>query len=52
MLLDVARAKGLELLEPGYPITPADLDAACDLGALTVEPGDVVLVRTGQAAHL
>ena len=52
LLLDVARAKGLELLEPGYPITPDDLDAACALGGLTVEPGDVVLVRTGQIAHL
>ena len=52
VLLDVARAKGLELLEPGYPITPDDLDAACALGGIDVEPGDVVLVRTGQAAHL
>ena len=52
VLLDVARARGLELLEPGYPITPEDLDAACALGRLTVEPGDVVLVRTGQTAHL
>ncbi|MBV8462732.1 MAG: cyclase family protein, partial [Acidimicrobiales bacterium] len=39
VLLDVARAKGLEVLEPGYPITPADLDAACELGNLEVEPG-------------
>ncbi len=46
------RAKGLELLEPGYPITPADLDAACALGKIDVEPGDVVLVRTGQIRHL
>jgi kynurenine formamidase len=52
VLLDVARAKGLELLEPGYPITADDLDAACALGGISVEPGDVVLVRTGQAAHL
>jgi kynurenine formamidase len=52
LLLDVARAKGLELLEPGYPITPDDLDAACSLGGIDVEPGDVVLVRTGQTAHL
>ena len=52
LLLDVARAKGLELLGPGYPITPEDLDAACALGGVEVEPGDVVLVRTGQAAHL
>jgi kynurenine formamidase len=52
LLLDVARAKGLEVLDGGYPITPDDLDAACELGKLTVEPGDVLLVRTGQAAHL
>ena len=32
LLLDVARAKGLELLDPGYAITPDDLDAACALG--------------------
>jgi len=52
LLLDVARAKGVELLGPGEPVTPDDLDAACALGRITVEPGDVVLVRTGQAAHL
>jgi kynurenine formamidase len=52
LLLDVARAKGLELLDPGYAITPEDLDAACALGRIEVEPGDVVLVRTGQTAHL
>ena len=52
VLLDVARSKGLEILEPGYPITPGDLDAACAMGGLSVEPGDVVLVRTGQVAHL
>jgi kynurenine formamidase len=52
VLLDVARAKGVEILEPGYPISPEDLDAASALAGLTVEKGDVVLVRTGQAAHL
>ena len=52
ILLDVARAKGLELLEPGYAIAPADLDAAVTLAGVTVEQGDVLLVRTGQAAHL
>ena len=52
VLLDVARAKGLELLDPGYPITPDDLDAACQLGQISPETGDVVLVRTGQMAHL
>ena len=52
ILLDVARAKGLELLEPGYAIAPAALDAALALTGIAVEPGDVLLVRTGQAAHL
>jgi len=52
VLLDVARARGREVLEPGYPIMPADLDAACELAKLTTEPGDIVLIRTGQMVHL
>ncbi len=52
VLLDVARALGLEVLEPGYPITPSDLDAASALGRIEVEAGDFVLVRTGQMVHL
>jgi kynurenine formamidase len=52
VLLDIPRAKGVEILDPGYPITPDDLDAACARGGSRVESGDVVLVRTGQAAHL
>ncbi len=52
VLLDVARAKGLDVLEPGYPITPGDLDAAAELARVDVASGDVVLVRTGQMVHL
>jgi kynurenine formamidase len=52
VLLDVARALGRSVLEPGYPISPADLDAACDLAKVTLAPGDIVLVRTGQMVHL
>jgi kynurenine formamidase len=52
VLLDVARAKGVEILDPGYPITAEDLDAATSLAGADIEPGDVVLVRTGQMAHL
>jgi kynurenine formamidase len=48
VLLDVARAKGADRLEPGYALRPEDLDAACELGKLTVEAGDIVLLRTGQ----
>jgi kynurenine formamidase len=47
VLLDVARALGRERLEGGYGITPADLDAAVALAGVSIEPGDVVLVRTG-----
>ena len=52
VLLDVARAKGLDRLEGGYAITAEDLDGACDLAGVRVQPGDVVLVRTGQMAFL
>lgn len=51
VLLDVARAKGVDRLDGGYAITGADLDAAADMGKVDVRPGDVVLVRTGQMQH-
>ena len=54
VLLDVARALGADgdVLEPGYPIMPDDLDAAVELAGVDLEPGDIVLVRTGQMVHL
>jgi kynurenine formamidase len=52
VLLDVARALGVEMFEDGHPITGDDLDRAAELGGLTVESGDIVMVRTGQMAHL
>lgn len=51
VLLDVARTLGVDWIEPGYAITADDLDAAADAASLAVEPGDVVLVRTGQIRH-
>jgi kynurenine formamidase len=47
VLLDVAGAKGTRWLEPGYGITAADLDATIAAERVTVERGDIVLVRTG-----
>jgi len=44
VLLDVARTRGADRLEPGYGVTPDDLDAALPVELV---PGDVVLVRTG-----
>lgn len=48
VLLDVARAKGLDRLPGGHAVTPEDLAEAEEFGGVTVRPGDVVLVRTGQ----
>ena len=52
VLLDVARTKSVERLEPSYAVTPEDLDAAADAAGVTVESGDVVLIRTGQMSFL
>jgi kynurenine formamidase len=52
VLLDLPALKGVERLEPGYAITDTDLDAAVEHARVTLEPGDVVLVRTGHMQHL
>ena len=52
VLLDVARALGRDVLEAGHPISPGDLDSACELAGVAVQPGDILLVRTGQMVHL
>jgi kynurenine formamidase len=52
VLLDVARARQVPQLDGGYVITGEDLDAAAELARVTVTPGDVVLVRTGQMRWL
>jgi kynurenine formamidase len=51
VLLDVAANKGVEELEPGYAVTAEDLEACCDEQGVSVEPGSVVLVRTGNARY-
>lgn len=47
VLLDVAAAKGVPALEPGYPITNDDLEEAADFGNVDVIPGDILLIHTG-----
>lgn len=47
VLLDVARARGVDALDPGYGITNDDLDAALQLAGVELQAGDAVLVRTG-----
>lgn len=48
VLLDVARAKGLECLPPGYAITIQDLLDTEEKQGVRVEEGDILMVRTGQ----
>ena len=50
ILLDVARALGVDRLAPRHPISEADLELAVELAGVRPEPGDVVLVRTGHMA--
>ncbi|WP_432156384.1 cyclase family protein [Streptomyces sp. bgisy153] len=52
VLLDVARAHGVERLPGGHAVTPDDLAAAEELAGTRVRAGDIVLVRTGQVRVL
>jgi kynurenine formamidase len=47
LLLDVARARGGERLEPGDLVTPDDATAALAAAGHEVAPGDAVLFHTG-----
>ncbi len=49
VLLDVAALKGAGRLGENYAITAEDLIAAASAASVTVQPGDVLLVRTGFA---
>ncbi len=51
VLLDVAATRPENELTPGYAVTAAELDACCQRQGLTIQPGDVVLVRTGNARY-
>jgi kynurenine formamidase len=51
VLMDMARHKGVEYLEPGTRIYPEDLDAWERKARVRVESGDVILVRTGRWAR-
>lgn len=51
VLIDMARFKGVDCLDPGYPITAQELAAACASQDVTIEPGDSVLIRTGWQKH-
>lgn len=47
VLLDVARAMGVDWLDPGHAIDGDQLQEAADMAGVEVGPGDFVFVRTG-----
>jgi kynurenine formamidase len=51
VLLDVARYKGVDHLQAGYPIGEEDLEGTARAQGVAVEEGDILLVRTGWLAH-
>lgn len=51
VLMDMARHKGVDYLEPGAAIYPEDLDAWEKQAKVKVRPGDVMIVRTGRWAR-
>lgn len=51
VLLDVPAALGRPWLEPGTGLGPDDLDGVAAAHGVTVQPGDLVLVRTGRDAR-
>jgi kynurenine formamidase len=52
IVADVARVHGVDHFDDGHAITGDDLDAAVALAGVTVQPGDALLVRTGQMHFL
>ena len=51
VLIDVARAKGVSALKNNYRVNANDLKEALRLQGVTLQKGDVVLIRTGQMQH-
>jgi kynurenine formamidase len=51
VLIDVAGAKGLDMLPGHYPVTVMDLEQALQKQKTQLRPGDVVLIRTGTLAY-
>lgn len=47
VLIDVAAAKGVDMLEAGYEITVEDLQAALKKQGVSLRRGDAVLINTG-----
>ena len=48
VLYDIAQLKGVEWVDPGVPITRADLEAWEEMSGVRAGPGDVVLLYIGR----
>jgi kynurenine formamidase len=48
LLIDIPRALGKERVEDGYSVTVDDVESALARQHVSIEPGDVALVRTGK----
>jgi kynurenine formamidase len=51
VLLDVAAKEGVDSLEPGHVVTAENLEDCREEQGIAIEPGDVVLVRTGNGRY-
>jgi kynurenine formamidase len=51
VLLDVASMRPEGHVVPGKPVTPPDLDAAAERAKVRMEPGDVVVIRSGRESY-
>ncbi len=51
VLIDVAAAKGVNMLPDGYRVTRDDLKEALEKQKTVLNEGDVVLIRTGRMQH-
>jgi kynurenine formamidase len=51
VLFDVPAHRGVEFLGAGQPVTGAELQAIADRSGVSVERGDVALIRTGYMQH-
>lgn len=51
ILIDVAAAKGLDMLPDGYRVTRADLIQTLNWQHTQLNQGDIVLIRTGRMKH-
>lgn len=51
VLLDIAKAKNVDVLAPAEEVTVADLELAQKQASIAINPGDVILLRTGWTAY-